>query len=162
MSIDLIVSLVVIGVAALLLHLKSHSKFILLGLFVGIVLAQTAAEPAHQYLAPKADWLARPSALNTLQLISLLVPTLLLGLNHASDKKQLGLAKTVIYSVFTTLLLLSSVLKFLPENLSFAATSRSLIAFQLHQFYVVLLIAGAAVVIIDSFHHKKLGRLKVG
>lgn len=156
MSTDLIVSIAVIAVAGLLLHLKSHSKFILLGLFVGIVLAQLAAEPTYNYLAPRFAVLNKPNTLNTVQLIYVLLPTLVLGINHATDKKQLGLIKTVIYGLVTSFLLLASILKYLPENLQFAVTSRSIIAFELLQFYTLLVVGGAVMVIIDSFHHKKL------
>ena len=155
MSTDLIISLVIIGVSALILHLKSHLKFITFGLFIGIVLAEIVGVPAYNYLAPRVSWLARPAALNSLQLLFLLLPTLILGVNHLSDRKKMGLGKVLLFTAVTTFLLLASILKYLPEEWRLAVTGRSIIAFQLLQFQVGLLILGSLLVIADSFRGRK-------
>ena len=157
MNADWIVSLAIIGVSALILHIKSHVKFIALGLFVGLVLAETLSLPLYEYLAPRFMWLNRPFTLNIFQLTLLLVPTIILGINHAVDKKRFGLIKTVIYVVITTLFLLASILSFLPGDVIQKIQSRSLIAFELVYFRNWLVVLTAIVVVVDSFHHKRIG-----
>lgn len=158
MSSDFITALGILGVSALILHLKSHVKFITLGLFVGIVLAETVAIPLDNFLSENTNMFSRESMINTLQLLLLLLPTLILGFNHTVDKKRLTLAKTVAYSSVTTLLLIASILKYLPQNLQLAATDNSIIAWQLLNFHTWLLVLGAVIVVVDSFRHKRQSR----
>ncbi|MBI4100941.1 hypothetical protein HY441_00515 [Candidatus Microgenomates bacterium] len=160
MSNELLTSLIIIAVSALILHLKSHVKFITLGLFVGLVLAQTVSSGIHDFLASRWQAFNKPAAINSIQLFLLLVPTLVLGINHSSERKRLGLARTVISVVVTTLLLLSSITKFLPAELQQRLVDRSTIALQLLYYHVWLVVLAAVLVVVDSFHTKRLARAK--
>lgn len=160
MNVDLIVSIAIIALSALVLHLKSHVKFIALGLFVGLVLAETAAVPLFEYVAPRFAWLNQTYTINIFQLLLLLIPTIILGINHTVDKKGFGPVKTVLYVVLTTLFLLSASLSFLPNTAIQAINNHSLIAFQLVHFRNLLVVAVALLLVADSFHHKQKALLK--
>src|SRR5688572_30464787 len=107
MPTDLITSVIIIGVSALILHLKSHLKFIVLGLYIGIVLAETVAEGTYSYLSARWAWFENPNGQNILQLLLLLIPTVILGINHSGEKKKWSLTKSLAYVVLTTFLLLA-------------------------------------------------------
>ncbi|MBI3983687.1 hypothetical protein HY346_00110 [Candidatus Microgenomates bacterium] len=160
MRTDFLASLIILGITGLILHWKSHLKFIVLGLFVGIVLAETVAPAVFGYLGDRWTGFSGVGTFNGLQLAFLLIPAALLGINHLSDRRKLGLSKMVVYAAITTLLLLASIIKFLPEGWQFAVVSRSIIAFQLLAFHSWLLVLGAGLVIVDSFHHRKYGKRK--
>lgn len=159
MNIDLIVSLGVLASIALILHLKSHVKFIALGAYVGLVLGSTVAEPLFEYLAPRYNFFDRPGAVNSIQLILLLLPTIILGFNHSVDKRQLGLIKSIVLSIVITFFLLSNVLAFLPSDWVQIIQDKSLIAFQLLNLRLWLMVITAALIVIDSFSYKKIAGL---
>ncbi len=158
MSSDLIVSLGVIGLFAAILHLKSHLKFIMLGAFVGLVLDQVVAGPVNDYLIRHFNSLNRPYTHNILELFLLLLPTLILGINHAADKKRQNLGQMIVYTSVTTLLLAASILRYLPDNARIFVTSHSTLAFELTQFQTWLVGLGALVLIAESFYHRKVSK----
>ncbi len=155
MNIDFVASIAILGLSALLLHLKSHIKFIAFGLFVGLVLAQTAAVPLYEYLAPRFSIFNHPPAINVLQFGLLLLPTLILGFNHSVDKKGFGLIKTILYVTFTTLGLLACLVSFLPVSAIQTIQSHSLVAFELVHYRNPLVVIVAILLVVDSFHHRQ-------
>lgn len=155
MSNELIAIVIVGGVGTLILHLKTHLKFIILGLYVGVVLSESVAQPLYDWLAGHWSLFHQPASFNLVQLFLLLIPTICLGFNHSMDKKHWSLGKTLLFVAATSLLLLSSVLEFLPPAWRASLIARSEIIFRLSQLYVPLLVGGAILIIVESFHHKK-------
>ena len=154
-SIDIIITLSTMGVVALILHWNSHVKYIGLGQFVGLVLAQTVATPLYEFLSPKFEWFNSLNAVNFMQLALLLIPTIILGINHTPDKRRMNPVKFVAYVSTVTLSLLANILAYIPDEWRQYLIERSFIALQLYYYRVWLLVAMAIVIIIDSFAHKK-------
>src|SRR3990167_1371124 len=152
MNIDFAVSLGVVAVSGLILHFKSHVKFISLGLFVGLVLAETVAVQIYEFLAGSFASLNNAATTTTIQLLLLLLPTFVLGINHAVDKRRMGPLKSTAYIALATLFLMSTVLSFLPKNWVQSIQARSLIAFELVHFRVWLMVLVALLIVVDSFH----------
>jgi hypothetical protein len=155
MNTDLIISLAVVGVSALVLHFKSHLKFIALGLFVGLVAAQNLGLPLYEYLAPRFGFFSRPGSLNGLQLLLLLIPAVILGINHSVDKKRSKLLNTVFWVAITTLFLLANILVLLPLEWQQSLIDHSVIALQLKHFHLWLTVLMAILIVFESFQHKK-------
>lgn len=153
---DLLITIVIVLVGLVILHFKSHLKFIILGIYIGVVLAETVALSIFNQLAPRFSALTAPSGFNYLQLTLLLLPTLVLGINHSVEKKRWSLVKKILFMVVAALLITSSVMHYLPVELRQSIVSQSIVAFQINQLYIPLLIAGAAVIMIESFHHKRI------
>lgn len=160
MNIDFVVSLAVVAISGLILHFKSHVKFISLGLFVGLVLAETIATSVFGFVAARFSVLNTPATTTTIQLLLLLIPTIVLGVNHAVDKRRMGPLKTTAYVALATLFLMASVLSFLPDQWVQSIQTRSLIAFELVHFRIWLMVLVAILIIADSFHHKQVGGVK--
>jgi len=155
MAPDVIITIVLIAVGALILHLKSHVKFIGLGMFVGIVLAQTVSLPIYEFLAERFGSLNNLATVNVIQLTLLLVPTVVLGINHSHDKKTVNPVKTILYVAVVTTALLGSVLSLLPDGLRQYLIERSFVALQLYYYRNWLVVALAILIVVDSFSHKK-------
>jgi hypothetical protein len=157
MSTDIIVSLVVLGLFALILHLKSHVKFIALGLFIGLVLSQTVSEPMHAWLEPKAAFLSGRNAQSLFNLFILLIPTVVLGINHVPDKRRMNLFKMIVFVIIMTLFFVATIVWFLPTAWQNSIAERSQIVTYLLKYRLALLVAAAILIIIDSFDVRKLG-----
>ena len=160
MNIDFVVSLAIIAISALILHFKSHVKFISLGLFVGLVLSETVSLPIFEWLAESFGSLNSPAVTTIIQLLLLLIPTFILGINHTVDKRRMGPLKSTAYIALATLFLMSSVLSYLPKDWVQLIQSRSLIAFELVHFRTWLMVLVAILIVVDSFHHKQIGGVK--
>lgn len=160
MNVDFLVSLGIIAISGIILHFKSHAKFISLGLFVGLVVAETVAVPLFEFLAGRFGYLNSPATTTAIQLLLLLIPALVLGVNHAVDKRRMGPLKTIAYAALATLFLMASILSFLPNGWVQFIQSRSLIAFELVHFRNWLMVLVAILIVVDSFHHKQIGGVK--
>lgn len=154
-SINLIITLAIGAICAALVHWKSHVKYIGLGQFVGMVLAQTVAIPLYEFLAARFDAFNNLSVVNYMQLALLLVPTVLLGINHAHDKRRMNPIKLVAYMATVTLSLLANILAYLPESTRTYIVERSFLALQLYFYRIPIIVAMAVLIVIDSFSHKK-------
>jgi hypothetical protein len=159
-STDLAITLGIVAVAALILHLKSHVKFIAMGAFIGLVLAETVGAPFQEYLSSRVGLFSDPDTVSIIQLFLLVVPAFLLGINHAGDKKRLGLGRTVATVVSTTLFLLANILAYLPAAARDELVERSTLAQQLEVYRIWLIVLAAVVIMADSFHHKRLLQAK--
>jgi hypothetical protein len=157
MSTDIIVSLVVLSLFALILHLKSHVKFMALGLFVGLVLSQTAASYLLEFLQPKAEFLSGEVAQSLFNLLILLIPTVILGINHVPDKRRMNILKVVVFVLIMTLFFVSTLVWLLPVAWQEPIVSNSQIVTYLLKYRLALLVAAAILIIIDSFDVRKLG-----
>lgn len=153
-SSDLTASLVIVLVSALILHVKSHVKFIALGLFIGLVLAEAIGGTVTDALTSRLA-LDPTTTLSVVQISLLALPALILGHNHTVDKQKWGFLRTVTFVAITTLFLLSSVISFLPLELKTEIIERSIIAAQLQYFRSFLLVAVAILAVYDSFHHRR-------
>lgn len=154
-SINIVITVAIAASCAALVHWKSHVKYIGLGQFVGMVLAQTVATPLYQFLAERFDAFNNLSAVNYMQLALLLIPTVVLGINHAHDKRRMNPIKMVAYMVTVTLSLLANILAYLPEATRQYIVERSFLALQLYYYRVPIVVAMAVLIVIDSFSHKK-------
>lgn len=155
MSTDLLVSLIIILVSALILHLKSHVKFIALGLFIGLVLAETLGGGLHEWVIARWPDFDSQVALSTVKLSLLLIPALILGINHTVDKHgKWGFLRTIVFVAVTTMFLLTSTVSLLPPDLRQEIAVRSIIAAQFLYFQRALVVGVAVLIVFDSFHHK--------
>lgn len=144
---DFAIAVAVIAVSALVLHYKSHVKFVALGVFVGMVLLQ---------ITPMEEYFASPAAEGIASVAFLAVPALLLGVNHVVDKRKKGnkVWKTIFVLVFT-LFFLSSIAQVLPMEAQEAIMNRSIIGWQILDNFNWFTYAAAVLVVIDSMQHKR-------
>lgn len=151
---DLLIGIGIVLASALVLHLKSHVKFIAMGAFIGLVLAEFIALPVQQFSTKQVAWFGSDGGIAFIKLTLLLLPAAILGLNHTVDKRKIGLGRTVVTVVSSLLFLLANILVFLPPNWRDSLRESSTIAFELIAFRTWLVVIMALVIVVDSFHHK--------
>ncbi|MEX0934269.1 MAG: hypothetical protein WDZ42_00540 [Candidatus Saccharimonadales bacterium] len=146
MNVDFIIVVAAISASALVLHYKSHVKFVALGVFVGLALLQIT--PLEEYFTT-----AIPASLAKVAILA--VPALILGINHSVDKQKKGniIWKTIFVLVFT-LFFLSSIAHVLPIDWQNAIMDRSIVGWQVLDNYVWFTFAAAILTLIDSIHHR--------
>lgn len=146
MNIDFAVALIVIGMSALILHFKSHVKFVALGVFLGLAL---------QEIIPFDAYFATAEAEAIGNLVVVLIPAVVLGVNHTVDKRKGNFIWTLFFVLIFTLFFLSSIGQLLPEPYQAFIRDQSLIGFQvLSQFQWIALLA-AVMILLDSIPHRK-------
>lgn len=156
MNTDFLIAIGAIIVAALVLHWKSHVKFIAIGGFIGLVLAETVSLPLQTFLARRWEFFGSDTATSAIQISLLLIPAVLLGLNHTVDKRRLGIGRTIITVIITTLFIFTNILAFLPVQWQQKVVDSSVVGLQLQQLRGWIIVAMAVLIIIDSFHHKQV------
>ncbi len=145
MNIDFIIAVAVIGIIALILHYKSHVKFVALGVFIGLALIQ---------ITPLESYFDSGMALSIAQVVLLAVPALLLGINHSVDKRKGSFIWKVIFVLVFTLFFLSSIIQVLPAQLQTEIMERSIVGWQILDNYEWFMYAAAILVLVDSVHHR--------
>lgn len=146
MNVDFLIAASVIGMSALILHYKSHVKFVALGVFIGLALLQIT--PLDEYFDSAVMESIAAAAL-------LVVPALLLGVNHTVDKRKKGsIIWKIIFVLVFTLFFLSSVVQVLPPEAQTAIMERSIIGWQVLDNYVWFTFAAAILILIDSIQHR--------
>lgn len=146
MNIDLVIALAVLGISSLVLHYKSHVKFVALGVFIGLVLLETISIQ---------DYIPDTTTSSVISIGFLLIPALVLGINHTVDKRKDNILWTSLFVVGFTLFFLSSLAQLLPEQYSLIIREQSLIGWQaLTGYYEWYTLAAAVLILIDSIHHR--------
>ncbi|MEX0932156.1 MAG: hypothetical protein WDZ81_00940 [Candidatus Saccharimonadales bacterium] len=148
MSIDLILLVLIGALVLVLLRLKSHIKFVALGLFLGIVLAQFAAGELLEFINRYLNF-NEAIGLSVLQLLLIIIPAVVLGLNHYHARTNAGLIKPVILALLTSLLALSSLLEFLPNDFRKEIIANSFVAGQLSFLRLPLILVTALALLFD-------------
>lgn len=156
MNTDFLIAVGAIVLAALVLHWKSHVKFIAIGGFIGLVLAETVSLPLQTFLAKRWEFFGSDMAISVIQISLLMIPAVLLGLNHSVDKRRLGLGRTIITVVITTLFVFTNVLAFLPIEWQQRVVDSSVVGLQLQELRGWIIVGMAALIIVDSFHHNRV------
>ena len=147
MNIDFSIALAVIGMSALLLHFKSHVKFVALGVFVGFTLIE---------IIPFEQHLPNPELESVVKILFLLVPAGILGLNHTVDKrKKANFIWVIIFVLVFTLFFLSSLGQLLPQDYQTFITDQSLIGWHVLNQFTWFTLAAAIIIMIDSIHHRQ-------
>lgn len=145
MDVDLTIALAVLAVSALVLHYKSHVKFVALGVFIGFVLLDII--PIHTYV--KGSVL--PSFV---EIAFVLFPALVLGINHTVDKRKANTLWTGAFVVVFTLFFLSSLAQFLPPEYSSFVREQSFIGWQVLGYFQWFTLAAAILILADSIPHR--------
>ena len=145
MNIDFIIAASVIGISALILHYKSHVKFVAMGVFIGLALIQIT--PLEQYLDSEL-------AVGIARALLLAVPALLLGFNHSVDKRKGSILWQIIFVLVFTLFFLSSIIQVLPTDVQAEIMDRSIIGWQVLANYEWFMYAAAILILTDSVHHR--------
>ncbi len=148
MNIDFIIAAAFIGLSAVVLHYKSHVKFVALGVFIGLVLLQ---------ITPLGEYFNNELSESLSRVAILAVPALILGINHTVDKRKKGniIWKTIFVLVFT-LFFLSSIAQVLPLEWQTAIMDRSIIGWQILDNHSWFTFIAAIFILIDSIHHRNL------
>lgn len=145
MNVDFAIAAAVIGVSALILHFKSHVKFVAMGVFIGLALLQ---------IVPLEDYFVSPGAASVAQVALLAVPALLLGINHTVDKRKGNFVWTTIFVLVFTLFFLSSIAQVLPTTIQAGIMNRSIIGWQILDNYTWFTLAAAVLILADSIKHR--------
>ena len=147
MNIDFSIALAVIGMSALLLHFKSHVKFVALGVFVGFALIE---------IIPFQQHIDSAEVESLVKMLFLLVPAGILGLNHTVDKrKKANFVWVVIFVLVFTLFFLSSLGQLLPVQYQVFITDQSLIGWHVINQFTWFALAAAVIILIDSISHRQ-------
>lgn len=156
MNADLLISVGVVAVGAALLYFKTHIRFIALGLFLGLALAQGVAITFHETVGSQLDWLNNDLHLSSFQLFFLVVPAIILGLNHSVEKKKKKGTKafSIFFVVITTVFFLSSIISLLPDSVSKMVMERSVLAATFVELQLWITLLMAVLILLDSFFHK--------
>ncbi len=145
MDIDLTLALSVLILSALILHYKSHVKFVAMGVFVGFVLLD---------VLPVQNVLADPVLLSLAQIAILLLPAAVLGINHTVDKRKGSAVWTSAFVLVFTLFFLSSLVQFLPDMLNAFIREQSVIGWRILSYFEWYTLAAAVLVLADSIPHR--------
>lgn len=145
MNIDLVIAISVIGMSGLILHFKSHVKFVALGVFIGLALLE---------IIPLSEYFASSGAESLAKIFLLVTPALILGVNHTVDKRKNNILWTTIFVLVFTLFFLSSIAQLLPPQYESMVIEQSLIAWQALDYYPYYTLAAAVLVLIDSIKHR--------
>ncbi|MEX0748844.1 MAG: hypothetical protein WD467_02915 [Candidatus Saccharimonadales bacterium] len=146
MNVDFLIAAAVIGISALALHFKSHVKFVAMGVFIGLALLQIVS------LEGRFESELVESAVAAVLLV---VPALILGVNHSVDKRKKGsVVWKIVFILVFTLFFLSSVVQVLPPETQQAIMDRSIIGWQILDNYVWFTFAAAILILIDSIQHR--------
>lgn len=145
MNIDLAIVAAVIGVSALMLHFKSHVKFVALGVFIGFVLLDTI---------PLETYFLNPEATSIAKIALLLIPAFVLGVNHTVDKRKTNLLWKIIFVLVFTLFFLSSITHILPPSYQDIIVERSIVGWRVLSYFTWYTLAAAVLILIDSVQHR--------
>lgn len=145
MDVDLTLALVVLALSALVLHYKSHVKFIALGVFIGFALLDII--PVRQYVDHAA-------VSSFVEIAILLLPALVLGINHTVDKRKGNALLTSVFVLIFTLFFLSSLVQFLPPEPSDVIREHSIIGWRILSYFEWYTLAAAVLILIDSIPHR--------
>jgi hypothetical protein len=145
MDIDLTLALSVLVLSALILHYKSHVKFVAMGAFVGFVLLD---------VIPIQGSITNPILLSLAQIAILLLPAVVLGINHTVDKRKGSLLWTGAFVLVFTLFFLSSLVQFLPGMVQTLIREQSVIGWRILSYFQWYTLAAAVLLLADSIPHR--------
>lgn len=146
MNVDLTIALAVLGLSALVLHYKSHVKFVAMGVFIGLVLLEAI---------PIKEFVVDPVATSVVGVALLVVPALVLGINHTVDKRKTPTLWTAAFVLAFTLFFLASLAQFLPVQYEPFIREHSVIGWRaLTNYYDWYTLAAAVLILADSIPHR--------
>lgn len=145
MDVDLTLALTVLVLSSLVLHYKSHVKFVALGVFIGFALLDII--PIHEVID-------NTFVFSVAEIAILLLPALVLGVNHTVDKRKGNSLWTTVFVVVFTLFFLSSLVQFLPAELNTLIREQSVIGWQILGYFKWYTLAAAVLILVDSIPHR--------
>ncbi len=145
MNIDIAIVAAVIGVSALILHFKSHVKFVALGVFIGFVLLD---------VIPFETYFTSPEITSIAKVVLLVIPAFVLGVNHTVDKRKTNFLWKIIFVLVFTLFFLSSITHILPPAYQDVIVEQSIIGWRVLSYFTWYTLAAAVLILIDSVQHR--------